>query len=126
MFDRSGGQGTVEQAFGRLRAGRVKFIQLNARPIRSPHHRQGGPDIPEPGQFPDQGPFDFRFALELQDRFYEERLGGFEIVDHDEDLVHSFSRHISPSPTSLLWRVLAARGAKLPLQQPVLHDPSVR
>src|SRR6059036_1179449 len=32
----------------------------------------------------------------------EERLGGFEIVNNDEDVVHPFKRHILPSLASLL------------------------
>src|SRR3989475_10555357 len=78
--------------------------------IGSPHHREGGPDILEPDQAPDQRPFDCRLALELEAQFDEERLGGFEIVDNDEDVVHPFKRHILPSLASLLMPVLAARG----------------
>jgi hypothetical protein len=36
-------------------------------------------------------------------------LGGFEIVDNDEDVVHPFKRHVLPSLASLLMPVLAAR-----------------
>src|SRR5216684_1835078 len=79
-------------------------------PSGSPHHREGGPDILEPDQAPDQRPFDCRLALELEAQFDEERLGGFEIVDNDEDVVHPFKRHILPSLASLLMPVLAARG----------------
>jgi hypothetical protein len=32
-------------------------------------------------------PFDCRLALELEAQFEEERPGGFEIVDNDEDVV---------------------------------------
>src|SRR2546425_12374043 len=78
------------------RVGRVELVQLNALPIGSPHHREGGPDILEPDQPPDQRPFDCRLALELEAQFDEERLGGFEIVDNDEDVVHPFKRHILP------------------------------
>jgi hypothetical protein len=56
------------------RVGRVELVQLNALPIGSPHHREGGPDILEPDQSADQGPFDCRFALELEAKFDEERL----------------------------------------------------
>ena len=88
----------------------MELVQLNALPIGSPHHREGGPDILEPDQAPDQRPFDCRLALELEAQFDEERLGGFEIVDNDEDVVHPFKRHILPSLASLLMPVLAARG----------------
>jgi hypothetical protein len=40
----------------------------------------------------------------------EERLGGFEIIDNDEDVAHPFQRHILPFLASLLMPVLAARG----------------
>jgi hypothetical protein len=59
----------------------------------------------------DQRPFDCRLALELEVQFDEERLGGFEIIDNDEDVVHPFQRHILPFLASLLMPVLAARGA---------------
>src|SRR5437764_11693549 len=84
------------------RFGRVELVQLNALSIGSPHHREGGPDILEPDQLPDQGPFDSRFALELEAQFDEERLGGLEIVDNDEDVVHPFERHVLPSLALLL------------------------
>src|SRR2546426_9053461 len=66
--------------------------------------------IVEPDQPPDRRPFDCRLALELEAQFDEERLGGFEIVDNDKDVVHPFKRHILPSLASLLMPVLAARG----------------
>jgi len=44
-------------------------------------------------------------------KFYEERLGGFEIIDNDEDVVHPFKRHILPFLASLLMPEFAARGA---------------
>ncbi len=69
------------------RVGRVELVQLNALPVGSPHHREGGPHIFEPDQSPDQRPFDCRFALKLESQFDEERLGGFEIVHNDEDVV---------------------------------------
>src|SRR6266436_3899912 len=50
-----------------------------------------GPDILEPDQSPDQRPFDCRLPLELEAQFDEERLGGLEIVDNDEDVVHPFN-----------------------------------
>jgi hypothetical protein len=72
------------------RVRRVDFVQLNALPIGSAHHREGGSDILESDQFSNQRPFDCRFALKSEAQFDEERLGGFEIVDNDEDVVHSF------------------------------------
>ncbi len=92
----------------------MELVQLNAVPVGSPHHREGGPDILEPDQASDQRPFDCRLALELEAQFEEERLGGFEIVDNDEDVVHPFKRHILPSLASLLMPVLAARAVNIP------------
>ena len=74
----------------------MELVQFNALSIGSPHHCEGGPDIVEPDQFADQRPFDCRLALQLQAQFDEERLGGLEIVDNDEDVVHPFNRHILP------------------------------
>src|SRR5213082_692321 len=84
------------------RVGRVELVQLDTLPIGSPHHREGSPDILEPDQVSDQRPFDCRLALELEAQFDEERLGGFEIVDNDEDVVHPFDRHILPFLVSRL------------------------
>ena len=92
------------------RVGRVELVQLNALPVGSPHHREGGPDILEPDQLPDQGPFDRLLALKREAQFDKERLSSFEIVDNDEDVVHPFKRHILPSLASLMMPVLAARG----------------
>src|SRR5262249_31951770 len=64
-----------------------------------------------PDQSADQRPFDCRLALKLEAQFDEERLGDFEIVDNDEDVVHPLKRHILPLLASLLMPVLAARGA---------------
>src|SRR4029079_11051470 len=84
------------------RVARVDLVQLNALPVGSPHHREGGPDILEPDQLPDQGPFDGLLALKLEAQFDKDRLSNFEIVDNDEDVVHPFKRHIRPSLASQL------------------------
>jgi hypothetical protein len=52
----------------------VELVQLNALPIGSSHHREGGPDILEANQVPDRRPFDCRLALELEAQFDEEAL----------------------------------------------------
>jgi hypothetical protein len=65
----------------------MELIQLNAPLIGSPRYRQVGPDILEPDKSPDQRPFDCRLPQELKAQFDEERLGGLEIVDNDEDIV---------------------------------------
>jgi hypothetical protein len=79
--------------------GRVELVQLDAAvTIGRPHHREGGPDILEPNQLADQGPFDCRLALELEAQFDEERLDGFEIVDDEENVVHPLDRHVRDHP----------------------------
>src|SRR5947207_2108464 len=55
-------------------------------PSGGPQHREGGPDILEPDQARNQRPFDGLLALEREAQLDEERLGGFEIVDDDEDV----------------------------------------
>jgi hypothetical protein len=37
-----------------------------------------------------EGSFDSRLALGLEAQFDEEHLGGFEIVDNDENVVHQY------------------------------------
>src|SRR5262245_14186777 len=106
------------------RVGSVELVQLNALPIGSPHHREGGPDILEPDQAPDRRPFDCRLALELEAQFDEERLDGFEIVDNDENVVHPLNGHRLPSLASLLMPVLAVRRVS-PIEAPVT-DPLPR
>jgi hypothetical protein len=70
------------------RLGRVELVELNALSVGSPHHRQGGADVWKPDQLSDQRAFDYRLSLELKSQCDEERLGGLEIVDDEEDVVH--------------------------------------
>jgi hypothetical protein len=95
----------------RIAWGGVELVQLNALPIGSSQHREGGPNILESDQAPDRRLFDCRLALGLKAQFDEERLGGFEIVDNDEDVIHPFNRHILPFLASLLMPAVAGRGA---------------
>ena len=88
------------------RVGRVELVQLNALAIGSPHHRQGGPDILQADKSRHRWPFDRCLALEPEAQLDEERLGRFEVVDHDENVVHSFKRHVLLSIASLLMPVL--------------------
>ena len=62
-----------------------------------------------PISLPTKGPYG-RLALKLEAQVDEEGLGGFEIVDNDEDVVHPFEHHILPFLASLLMPVLAERG----------------
>src|SRR5205814_9436179 len=55
-----------------------------------------------PDQAADQRPFDCRLAFELEAQFDEECLGGFEIVDNDENVIHSLKRHV-PAFLIQLW-----------------------
>jgi len=65
----------------------VELVQLNALPIGSPQHCERGPNIAEPDQSADRKPFVGRLALKLEAQFDEERRGGLEVVDKDEDVV---------------------------------------
>lgn len=71
------------------RIGRVELIQLNTLPVGRAQHRQGSSDILQSDQLTNQWPFDCRLALQPEAQFDEKRLGGFEVVDNDEHVVHS-------------------------------------
>jgi hypothetical protein len=73
---------------------RVEFVQFNSLPIGSPQHREGGSDVSKPYEAPDRRPFDRGLALELEAQLYKERLHRFEIVDNDQDVVHSLDCHV--------------------------------
>ncbi len=89
------------------RVGRVELVQLNALPIEESASLRGWPGHRlSPISLPTKGPFDCRLALELEAQFDEEGLGGFEVVDNDEDVVHPFKRHILPFLASLLMPYL--------------------
>ena len=72
-----------------------------------------------PAGRPEPGPADGRLALEPEAQGDEERLGGLEVVDDDQDIVHPFERHVgSPS---------AAEPAGVPTgwRGPQREEPSV-
>ena len=72
----------------------MELVELQALPIGSPHHHEGGADILEPNQFADQWSFDGRLAFKREAQFDEEGLGGFQIIDDEEHVIHSFDRHM--------------------------------
>jgi hypothetical protein len=79
----------------------VEFVQLDPPvAVRRPHRGDGGSDAVEPDEAVDRLALDHRLALKLQTKFGEERLDSFEVVDDEEDVVHSQQRHI-PSMASL-------------------------
>jgi hypothetical protein len=75
----------------------VELVQLDTLPIGSPHHRECGSNVFESDQASNQRAFNRRLALELEPQFGKERFHCFEIVDNDEDVVHSFNCHVFQS-----------------------------
>ena len=79
---------------GSDRRRRVEPTQLNpAVAVRGPHHGDVGADVVEPDDAARPIPLDPRLALQLHAELGEERLGGLEVVDDDEDVVHPLKRH---------------------------------
>jgi hypothetical protein len=73
----------------------VELRQLHpAVAVRSPHHGDVGADVVEPDDLAHPIPLDRRLALQLHAELGEERLGGLEVLDNDEDVVHPLNRHI--------------------------------
>jgi hypothetical protein len=62
-------------------------------PVRGPHHGDVGTDALEPDHTARPIPLDLRLALQLHAEIGEERLGGLEILDDDENVVHPLNRH---------------------------------
>jgi hypothetical protein len=76
---------------------RVELRQLHpAVAVRGPHHGDVGTDALEPDDAVHRRSLDRRLAFQLHTELGEERLGGLEVVDHDEDVVHPQNRHRSP------------------------------
>lgn len=87
------------------RGGCVKFVEFDALPVRCPQHRERRSHIVEPDQFPDKGAFNGRFAFELEAKFDEKRLCGFQIVNDDKDIVHPFESHV-PSESGVHGEII--------------------
>src|SRR3954467_9194458 len=74
---------------------RVELRQLDpAVAVRGPHHGDVGTDVVEPDDAARPRPLDLRLAFQLHAELGEERLGGLEVVDNDENVVHPLKRHI--------------------------------
>ena len=82
---------------------RVELGQLNpAVAVRGPQHRDVGTDVLEPDGLIRPRPLDLRLAFEIHAQLDKERLGGLEVVDNDEHVVHPLERHFSRPPWSYL------------------------
>src|SRR5438046_10616507 len=62
-----------------------------------------------PIRLPTEGPSTVVSPSSFEAQFDEERFGGFEIVDNDEDVVHPFNRPVLPSLAALVILLLAVR-----------------
>src|SRR2546427_180672 len=79
---------------------RVELVQLDPSvAIRCAHQREGSTDVLKANETIYGGALDGRLALQLESEFEKEGLRGFKVVDDDEDIVHSFKRHILPFPS---------------------------
>jgi hypothetical protein len=72
----------------------MELRQLNpAVAVRGPHHREVRADAFEPDDAVHPEALVRRLAFQLHAEFGEERFGGLEIVDDDENVVHPLKRH---------------------------------
>ena len=79
---------------GSDRRRRVELRQLKpAVAVRGPHHGDVGTNVVEPDDAVHPTPLERRLALQLHTEFGEERFGGLEVVDNDENVVHPLNRH---------------------------------
>src|SRR5919197_6261149 len=77
------------------RSGRVVLVQLDTPvAIRGPHRDDGGSDIVEPDEAVDGRALDGRLALTLETEFSKERSHSLEVVDNDQDIVHTQQCHV--------------------------------
>jgi hypothetical protein len=84
----------------------VEPRQLNpAVAVRGSHHGDVGTDAVEPDGAVHPRPLDQRLAFQLHPELGEERLGGLEVLDDDEHVVHPLERHF--------LRVSSCRGPRL-------------
>ena len=69
---------------------RVELRQLDsAVAVRGPHHGDVGTDVVEPDDAVHPTPLDCRLAFQLHTEFGEERFGSLEVIDNEEDIIHS-------------------------------------
>src|SRR5262245_25421057 len=79
---------------------RVELIQLEPTlAVRGPHHRNLASNVLEPNDTVYPTALDGHLALQLHAKFDKEGLRSLEVLDHDENVVHSFERHVLPSHT---------------------------
>src|SRR3712207_6479446 len=83
----------------RLGSDRRRGVELRqlypAVAVRGPHHGDVGTHAVEPDGAVHRRTLDLRLAFQLHPEFGEERLGSLEVVDNDENVVHSLNRHVS-------------------------------
>ena len=78
--------------------------------VRGPHHGDVGADALEPDDAVHRIPLDLGLALELHAELGEERLGGLDVLDDDEDVVHPLKGHkrrTGIEPASSAWKAEA-------------------
>src|SRR5215211_2455488 len=74
---------------------RVELVQLDPSvAVRSAHQSEGSTDALKADETIYRGALDRRLALQLEAEFEKEGLYGLKVVDDDEDVVHSFERHV--------------------------------
>src|SRR5262249_8886907 len=68
----------------------VELVQLDpAVAVRSPHHRNLASNVLEPNDTVHPPPLDGHLALQLHTKLDEECLRSLQVLDHDENVVHS-------------------------------------
>src|SRR5687767_15379057 len=69
---------------------RVELVQLDPSvAVRSAHKREGSTDVLKANETIYGRALDGRFTLQLESEFEKEVFRGFEVVNDDEDVVHS-------------------------------------
>src|SRR5215831_20686468 len=97
---------------------RVELVQLKPTvAVRGPHHRYLASNVLEPNDTVHPTPRDGHLALQLHTKFDKECLRSLKVLDHDENVVHSFKRHALPPKLGSgvagqwSWSSAHARGA---------------
>src|SRR5262245_56245004 len=76
---------------------RVELVQLKPTvAVRGPHHRNLASNILQPNDTVHPTPLHGHLALQLHTKFDKECLRSLKVLDHDENVVHSFERHVLP------------------------------
>src|SRR5262249_19028049 len=83
---------------GSDRRRRVELVQLEPTvAIGGPHRRNLASNVLEPDDTVHPASLDGHLALQLHAKFDNECLRRLEVLDHDENVVHSLKRHALPS-----------------------------